>query len=212
MKIKRSKPEASSRRRKSAYHHGNLRDEAIAQAHAIVCAEGVAELGLRRVAAAVGVSAMALYRHFASKQGLLAAVAQAGFAELGRAIQKAAPLRQPPLDRLRNGGVAYVLFAVENRRLFELMFGGVGESLAEQGPVREAASVAFSTLVDCLADCSRAGLLKVDAVAAERAVWSAVHGYASLWNSVPELMRGTRAHVRANAHHMLTAILHGLAS
>jgi AcrR family transcriptional regulator len=202
---------SAPRTRNSAYHHGNLRDTALESALSILRAEGVDELGVRRVAAAVGVSPMALYRHFDSKQGLLAAVAQAGFDELGRSIREAAPRSKPPLERLRNGSVAYVLFAVENRALFELMFGGVTESLARQTPVRAAAATAFSTLVDCLADCWKAGLLKVDRVAAERALWAAAHGYSSLWNSVPELMRGERAQIRANTRQMVTAILRGLA-
>jgi AcrR family transcriptional regulator len=142
---------------------------------------------------------------------LLAAVAQAGFDELGRAIREAAPPDEPPLERLCDGAVAYVLFAIENRALFELMFGGVTEALARRGPVRSAAAIAFSTLVDCLRDCWEAGLLRVDRVSAERAVWAAAHGYASLWNSVPELMRGDRSQLPANTRQMMTAILAGLA-
>jgi AcrR family transcriptional regulator len=114
------------------------------------------------------------------------------------------------LERLRRGAVAYVLFAIEHRREFELMFGGVGVDLAQEPRLLAAAQSAFDPLVSCLQDCSEAGLLRADPVVAERLIWSAAHGYASLWNSVPELMRGSRSDIRRNAELMLAAALQGL--
>ncbi|MFZ5891614.1 MAG: TetR/AcrR family transcriptional regulator [Myxococcota bacterium] len=201
----------ASNGRSRAYHHGHLREAALASAQAILRHEGVAALSLRRVAAEVGVSPMALYNHFENRQALLEALAEAGFMALGKAILRAAPRGQPPLRRLRRGAVAYVVFAVEHRYLFELMFGGVNSALARDSPVRSAAAESFSTLRDCLADCARKKLLSVDPIAAERAIWSAAHGYAALWNSVPALMRGTPQQIATNAGRMLDALLSGIA-
>ncbi|MEV0584420.1 TetR/AcrR family transcriptional regulator [Nonomuraea sp. NPDC050310] len=47
---------------------------------AILAAEGAEAVTMRRVAADVGVSAMAAYRHYPSREALLRAVAEAGFA------------------------------------------------------------------------------------------------------------------------------------
>lgn len=58
---------------KSTYHHGNLRNELIEKAIAVVNAEGEQGLSIRKVAGACGVSYAAPYAHFESKEQLLAA-------------------------------------------------------------------------------------------------------------------------------------------
>jgi AcrR family transcriptional regulator len=47
--------------------------------------EGTRAVTMRRVATAVGITPMALYRHFADRDGLLNALADAGFEKLARA-------------------------------------------------------------------------------------------------------------------------------
>jgi len=76
---------------------------------------------MRKVATAVGITPMALYRHFRNRDGLLNAVADAGFVELaasfaelrltGRIDRQLLKILDVFLDR-----------AFDNPRLFELMF------------------------------------------------------------------------------------------
>ena len=76
---------------------------------------------MRRVAAAVGITPMALYRHYPNRDGLLNTVADAGFVELAA---KLAGLRLTGrMDRqlLRILDV-FLDYAFDNPRLFELMF------------------------------------------------------------------------------------------
>ncbi len=56
-----------------AYHHGNLRNELIEKAIAIVNREGERALSIRKVAGACGVTYAAPYAHFQSKEELLSA-------------------------------------------------------------------------------------------------------------------------------------------
>lgn len=56
-----------------AYHHGNLRNELIEKAIAIVNDEGEQGLSIRKVAGACGVTYAAPYSHFKSKEELLSA-------------------------------------------------------------------------------------------------------------------------------------------
>ena len=56
-----------------SYHHGNLRNELIEQAIAIVNDEGEQALSIRKVAGACGVSYAAPYAHFKNKEQLLSA-------------------------------------------------------------------------------------------------------------------------------------------
>lgn len=199
------------RRQKRTYHHGDLARRVLAEASATLGSAGVSAITIRGIAASIGVTPMALYKHFDDRDALLAALATAGFEALERAIRKAAPRRMAPRERLRRGAAAYVVFAVQAPNRFGLMFGGVGEGLASDSPMKHAAKSAFSPLLECIEECRQAGLLRGDPIAAERAIWSAAHGYATLWNAVPELMRGSRAQIRTNAARMIDAILGGVA-
>lgn len=76
---------------------------------------------MRRVAKAVGITPMALYRHFADRDGLLNALADAGFAELtARLADTAMPIdAEQRLTRILDVNLD---FALQKPRLFELMF------------------------------------------------------------------------------------------
>src|SRR6202011_5322068 len=94
------------------YHHGNLRAALLAQAERTVRELGVQELSLRELARAVGVSHGAPRRHFADRQALLDALAEAGFARLGAELRGAADAAGDDFEaRLRETATAYVRFA-----------------------------------------------------------------------------------------------------
>lgn len=76
---------------------------------------------MRRVAAAVGITAMAVYRHYPDRKGLLNALADEGFAELAEqlcAVRQTGSIE----ERLVRTLDVNVAFGLENPRLFELMF------------------------------------------------------------------------------------------
>lgn len=82
---------------------------------------------MRRVAAAVGITAMAVYRHYPDRKGLLNALADEGFKELAETLGavrlvRSARSRDNIGDRLTRVLDANLRFAFENPRLFELMF------------------------------------------------------------------------------------------
>lgn len=114
------------------YHHGDLRRALVAAARALLEESGPEALSLRDVARRVGVSHNAPYRHFPTKQALLAAVAAEGFAALSArmAAAPAAPgLGAPP--GLAAGFRCYLGFAREQPGLFRLMFDGAVETSAD---------------------------------------------------------------------------------
>ena len=100
-----------------SYHHGDLRAALLAAAVEVIDESGPAALSLRDLARRVGVSHAAPAHHFGDKTGLLTALATEGFELLAEAL---APTR-PPGD-LVELGVGYVLFAVQHRAHFEVMF------------------------------------------------------------------------------------------
>ena len=76
---------------------------------------------MRRVAAAVGITAMAVYRHYPDRKGLLNALADEGFDELAQRLA-AVQLTGSIKEKLRRVLDVNVRFGLENPRLFELMF------------------------------------------------------------------------------------------
>jgi AcrR family transcriptional regulator len=83
--------------------------------------EGVEAVTMRRVAAAVGVTAMAVYRHYPDRKGLLNALADEGFRELAErldAVRSSGSFE----ERLTRVLDVNLTFGFENPRLFELMF------------------------------------------------------------------------------------------
>ncbi|MFT4267965.1 MAG: TetR/AcrR family transcriptional regulator [Xenophilus sp.] len=79
------------------------------------------EPSLRAVARAAGVSAMAPYRHFPDKAGLMAAVSSHGFEVLLEALTNAD--RDPdPREALFAQGMAFIEFARTHPALFRLMY------------------------------------------------------------------------------------------
>ena len=107
---------------KKAYHHGNLRAALVAAALKEIAKTGPEAFSLRNVARRAGVSAPAVYRHFADKDALLAAVAEECWDQIGVALLAAvenAP--DDALERFRATGIAYVTFAVEHPEHFRAM-------------------------------------------------------------------------------------------
>src|SRR5277367_5587248 len=170
------------------YRHGNLPSALVATARQILDESGMQAVGLRETARRVGVSATAAYRHFASKEDLLASVAAEGFRELGAAME-GATRGSTPLSR---AGLAYVEFARQNRGLFRLMFGPI---LAERSkyPALQAASAGVEALlVRGVADLDPGPLNDNHAA---MAAWGLVHGLAHL--IVDGFFPATRAIVQA---------------
>jgi AcrR family transcriptional regulator len=111
-----------------------LRNTLIAAALRILEAERE-EPSLRAVARAAGVSAMAPYRHFPDKAGLLAAVANHGFESLRNTLI-AADDQPDAREALLAQGMAFIDFARKNPALFRLMYShqyGSAGSDAVQG-------------------------------------------------------------------------------
>ena len=113
------------------------------------------------------------YRYFVNKEDLLASVVAQGFGELSTAMNAAA--KGP--DPLVGAGLAYVEFALQNRRLFRLMFGPILAERAKYPGLKEAASEVFRLLQvsEALDGVTQEG--DRDAMAA----WTLIHGLSSLF-------------------------------
>ena len=121
-------PPGGSRAR---FHHGDLRNAALAAALTLVETQGPEALTLREVAAAAGVNHRALYRHFADLDALRLDLAAQGFHALADALADAlVEACTDPGKGGRDGRAAllrgYVRFALTRPNLYALMFGMKG--------------------------------------------------------------------------------------
>ncbi len=167
------------------YHHGNLRSALLAAAGKILERDGPEKLSLRGVARDLAVSHNAPYRHFSTRQDLLAALAAEGFRAMSKATAKARDAAGPEDNTVNWMGLAYVDFALKNPARYRLMFGGA------KGQSTELADSAKASFVQ-LQGSAGGGRFGDSPLAAVRA-WAFVHGVAHLLldkQIKPELMDG----------------------
>ena len=185
--------------RRRQYHHGNLREALLEASVQVIREAGPKGLTLREVARRAGVSHNAPYRHFASKDALLAAVAEQGFRELKAAMRREAKGHNAA-ERLKQAGIAYVAFALRRPQHFAAMFDSPFPE-AQYPECAQAGREAFETLVALVEACQTEGLLAAGPCR-EMALyaWSLVHGVAKLakagllpYRSKAEILSFTRA-------------------
>lgn len=138
---------------KQPFHHGNLRDELLERAEAMLRERGAEGLSLRELARMAGVSHGAPRSHFIDRNALLVALAERGFDRIAAAIEGAVhalptECKTPP-DLLRAAGGAYLDFATQNPALLALMV--TAKAGLHSGQVREAAARLFATMTALVA-------------------------------------------------------------
>lgn len=149
---------------------------------------------VRDMARQVGVSHNAAYRHFASREELLTAVAEVGLGGLAatmRAELDATPRRRDPAERarqrLRAIGRAYVSYAIAEPGLFRTIWAAAqypsvpaGAGHSEDTPQAEMSDpyLILNAVLDELVD---AGAIPASRRPySETVAWSAVHGLSML--------------------------------
>lgn len=160
------------------------RDAVVAAARAHIEEHGLEALSLRRIGAALGVTAPALYAYVSDKRDLLRAVAETSFAELlGRFDDVEAG---EPLTRMRALSRVYITYALENPELFHTMFLfppdlAFGDATGEELPI---ATRAFNYALDTITEAQAAGLLRadLDPLVVTFSSWTATHGLAHVLN------------------------------
>jgi AcrR family transcriptional regulator len=153
----------------------------VREALAVIERSGVEALSLRDVARRVGVSHQAPYRHFPSRDHLLAEVVRRCFDDLAARL-RARPRAGDPHADLAGLGRAYLAHAREHPLAYRLMFGTPLPDPAGHPAMVSAARAAFAVVRDAVAVVVASSRPASDAdVDAEAiVVWGKVHGLASL--------------------------------
>ncbi len=163
----------------------NLKEAIVDEAFAVIEEKGVEHLSFREIARRLGVSHQAPYKHFASRDHILAAAVARCFENFAEHLN-ARPKGQTPTDDLRNMGLAYLNFAASHPLQYRLMFNTPLPPLDSHGDMLAKSRHAFSLLKDRLAsmDLRDPGGAPPDPERHDAIfIWSALHGLASLMQS-----------------------------
>jgi AcrR family transcriptional regulator len=124
--------------------------------------EGIDGVSMRAVADAVGLTPMAIYRHFDSRAALLNALADEGFEALAAKLA-ATRLEGPVETRLMQLGEVFVEHALKFTHMYELMFLASREGARSYpGDFRAGRSPTFNPTVRVLEEAMRNGELRTD--------------------------------------------------
>jgi len=161
----------------------------VEEAIALIRERGVDSLSMRALATRVGVTAPALYAHFAGRDALLRACAQIGYDELENRFRKGDP--SSAIDMIWVSSRSYVQFASEEPELFSLMFMFRPDAIEielEAEVEHGGASSVFDSMLANLAEAINAGDLRpADPLNYGLALWASVHGVATVAGLAPGL-------------------------
>nr|WP_314538954.1 TetR/AcrR family transcriptional regulator [uncultured Massilia sp.] len=136
----------------------------------------------RDIAAAAGISHMAPYRHFKSKQAMLNRIADIGFGMLAAALDEVAARHQDePRRQIVEACACYYRFAAGHPAHAQVMFGTDRElwDKAEPLPALDQARAILLRIID---RCRDAGIIprEIDEKKVLGLLWAHVHGFTLL--------------------------------
>lgn len=185
----------------------DLRDACVDAAHRFIMEHGVERLSLRDVARKLNVSHQAPYRHFASRDHLLAEVIRRCFYRFTQVLVDRDRSDEPLLD-MASLGQAYLKFALEHPLEYRLMFGTPWPTVDVHPELIRDARNAFGVLRTALQPLFspprfNEGQLDLEALF----VWSSMHGLATILQSqvMDHLELGSGV-VDAGVAHILTRV------
>ena len=155
------------------YHHGNLRDDILKAAYNFVKENGYAAMSLRGIAEECNVSATAIYRHYETKEHLLADVVAEGFVEFNASVE--GKEEDDIFQRCEN----YLAFAFDNYNIYDLLFSQSVVEFLNFPKILEVADKAFESLLESVKEHDKS---LNDLSASNKAIhiWSFLHGMSSI--------------------------------
>jgi AcrR family transcriptional regulator len=157
-----------------------LKEACVRAAHEFIAEQGVERLSLREVARRLGVSHQAPYKHYPSRDHLLAEVMRRCFRQFAAYLDERGTHPDPRED-LHALGRRYLAFAAEHPLEYRLMFGTPWPTAAASPGLAAEARHALDVLRAVLRrihGSGRAQRTRVDLDA--MFIWSQMHGLASI--------------------------------
>jgi AcrR family transcriptional regulator len=179
--LKMEKQRRIKKKPKSEYRHGDLKNGLVQAALQLVQTRSNVDFTIRELAGTTGVTHTAAYRHFKSKNEIMAMIAADGFGILYGYFKTA--VDKDPAD-ITSLGVSYVKFALENTAHFRVMFHPDLKTELDSNTPAPSGGEVFSTLKTCVEYNQKMGTFcGVPSLDLSITAWSLVHGLAILWTN-----------------------------
>ncbi len=160
----------------------DLRDACIVAAQEVIAERGIEHLSLRGVARKLGVSHQAPYKHYPSRDHLLAEVMRRCFQHFAAHLD-ARPRREDPEQDLESLGLQYLAYAREHPLEYRLMFSTTWPESAGHPEIARDATHAFDVLRGVLQRMHGDAPAMRDTIELDALyIWSTVHGLAGVMN------------------------------
>lgn len=179
-----------------------LKQACVLAAREIITQKGTAALNLRELARQLGVSHQAPYRHYPTRDDLLAEVLRQCFEEFAHALKQRV-MHVEPQDELGSLGDAYLAYAAACPVEYALMFSDSWPQAAKHPEMAAAAKVAYDELRGVLRRIYAQLPSNLQEAWVERdamTIWAAMHGLAGLSRLDAQSAIGLASPVQLRAH------------
>ncbi|HVZ99478.1 MAG TPA: TetR/AcrR family transcriptional regulator [Caulobacterales bacterium] len=175
----------------------------------ILLKEGAAAVSMRRIAESLGITPMAIYHHYESREALLQTIV---YEELARLNTMAQRLTEAP-DTLAywiKVGDGYLNYALERPHMFDFVFVAARrQDVRYPDGFRARRSPSLTPLADTIAAAMEEGVLRRDDMwETAMQLWAHTHGYVTLYRS--GWFELSEAEFRALHHRAMRRLLEGL--
>jgi len=153
-------------------------------AHKLLEKEGAAAVSMRRVAEAVDITPMAIYRHFANRDALMKRISDDAFTAVADQWQQHAQTTDL-MQGLRHAMLNYLDYALRHPHMFDYSFS-VARDDARRFPddFRARLSPTLNVVADLLAEAMRQGTLRAgDPWDVAMTLWAQGHGLIVLYRA-----------------------------
>ncbi|HSL70094.1 MAG TPA: TetR/AcrR family transcriptional regulator [Longimicrobiales bacterium] len=164
----------------------DTRERIVAAARELFVHQGVEAVTMREIARRIDYTPTAIYHHFADKNALITELCDRDFLALARVFVRLSRI-EDPIERLREIGLAYVDFALENPSQYRFMFMTAKPALELQdfslrhgNPDEDA----YAFLRQTIAEGMAAGRFRPEFQDVEQLaqmMWAGAHGVVSLY-------------------------------
>ncbi len=157
-----------------------FRDRLCAVAERLFAEHGVQGVGMRQLAAELGVSPMTAYRYFKDKDDILSTVRASSFDRFSDALEAGLNSSTDALEQAAAVGNAYFDFAMTESAAYRLMFDLHQPNEADYPDLVRATVRAKRTMTDYVRGLVRAGVVDGEVDLMAHVFWAALHGLVTL--------------------------------
>jgi AcrR family transcriptional regulator len=161
-------------------HKDEVKTDIICTAWQMVKKDGWQSLSIRKIADAIEYSVPVIYDHFENKEAILLEFSKKGFRMLTGNVMKAKEEHEDPAEQIKAMADAYWDFAMNDRELYQLMFG-IGMACCEISksmPEHEKYRALVMDTIDAL--IKKSGRTDLNSCLKYHTLWSILHGLISI--------------------------------